>query len=243
MVSLKAGLHRHAFTLIELMVVVGIIAILSAILGPCLYNAKAAARRSTCAFNLRQMGIGVLSYIQDYDSCFPQTKGHFTQHPNIDDASGSIELPDYGSPMRHLGSYTTGLADCPSDPDPDGTMNCASVPNANPQMSSYLANGYFVWGFYEFQLGSTSETVFLAERRSYWIKTTPPNCDVIFRPWYFSGNPHAPQDDMDPVKGAIATKRHGDGANYLFADDHCATLTFSQVWSPPDHDMFTPHIN
>ena len=230
----------RAFTLIETLVVTAIVAILTAIIGPALWGAKAAARTSTCAFNLRQMGIGAISYVQDYDSCYPQTKGHTTQHPDIDDRSGAIETPDYGSPMRHLGAYTTGSAECPSDPDSDGTMYCQNVPNANPQMGSYLANGYFVWGFYEFQLKSSSETVFLAERRSTPVKVTPPNCDVIFRPWFNPLNPVAPWNDMDPVTGAIATTRHMGSANYLFADDHAKALTFEQVWGPPGTDLMTP---
>lgn len=218
---------------------VGIIAVLSAIIGPALWDAKAAARKSACAFSLRQMGVGLISYVQDYDGCYPQTKGHSTSQPQIDDAAGAIELPDRGNPITHLGAYTTGVADCPSDPDPMGDT-CANLPGASLDTRSYLTNGYFVWGLTESQVRGDASTIYLAERRSFPVGHVPPNCDVIFRPWYNPTNPLAPQNDMDPKKGAIATQRHRGGANYLFADNHCGWLSFDEVWSPPDHDFLMP---
>jgi len=59
-----------AFTLIELLVVIAIIAILAAILFPVFGRARENARRSSCQSNLKQMGIGVLQYLQDYDETF-----------------------------------------------------------------------------------------------------------------------------------------------------------------------------
>src|SRR5579872_4961792 len=62
---------RRAFTLIELLVVIAIIAILAAILFPVFAQAREAARKSTCASNLRQLGVGVQMYTIDYDSKYP----------------------------------------------------------------------------------------------------------------------------------------------------------------------------
>ena len=60
-----------AFTLIELLVVVAIIAILAAILFPVFARARENARRSSCQSNLKQIGLGVIQYTQDYDEKFP----------------------------------------------------------------------------------------------------------------------------------------------------------------------------
>lgn len=59
------------FTLIELLVVIAIISILAAILFPVFARARENARRSSCQSNLRQIGLGVMQYIQDYDEKYP----------------------------------------------------------------------------------------------------------------------------------------------------------------------------
>ncbi len=63
--------RRSAFTLIELLVVIAIIAILAAILFPVFAQAREKARQATCTSNLKQIGLSVLMYVQDYDELFP----------------------------------------------------------------------------------------------------------------------------------------------------------------------------
>jgi len=62
---------RRGFTLIELLVVIAIIAILAAILFPVFARARAQARKATGISNLKQIGLGTMMYIQDYDERFP----------------------------------------------------------------------------------------------------------------------------------------------------------------------------
>jgi prepilin-type N-terminal cleavage/methylation domain-containing protein/prepilin-type processing-associated H-X9-DG protein len=63
--------NRSAFTLIELLVVIAIISILAAILFPVFARARENARRASCMSNLKQIGIGVMMYTQDYDEDLP----------------------------------------------------------------------------------------------------------------------------------------------------------------------------
>jgi prepilin-type N-terminal cleavage/methylation domain-containing protein/prepilin-type processing-associated H-X9-DG protein len=63
--------RRTAFTLIELLVVIAIIAILASILFPVFGRARENARRSSCASNFRQIGLGMMQYAQDYDETMP----------------------------------------------------------------------------------------------------------------------------------------------------------------------------
>ena len=62
---------RKGFTLIELLVVIAIIAILAAILFPVFARAREKARQASCQSNLKQLGLGILMYVQDYDERFP----------------------------------------------------------------------------------------------------------------------------------------------------------------------------
>jgi prepilin-type N-terminal cleavage/methylation domain-containing protein/prepilin-type processing-associated H-X9-DG protein len=66
-------LRTKGFTLIELLVVVAIIAVLAAILFPVFARARENARRASCMSNLKQMGLGLMMYVQDYDETFPAT--------------------------------------------------------------------------------------------------------------------------------------------------------------------------
>ncbi len=62
---------RRGFTLIELLVVIAIIAILAAILFPVFAQARAKARQAACLSNLKQIGLGFMQYVQDYDETYP----------------------------------------------------------------------------------------------------------------------------------------------------------------------------
>src|SRR5690349_23826516 len=78
---------RNGFTLIELLVVIAIIAILAAILFPVFAQAREKARAASCLSNLKQIGLALMMYVQDYDELlpvpFPNVKGDDPNSPPV----------------------------------------------------------------------------------------------------------------------------------------------------------------
>ncbi len=64
---------RRGFTLIELLVVVAIIALLLAVLMPAMRKIKETARETVCRSNLRNVGLAVLMYLEDFERKIPNT--------------------------------------------------------------------------------------------------------------------------------------------------------------------------
>lgn len=94
---MKKGSRKQGFTLIELLVVIAIIAILAAILFPVFAKAREKARQAACLSNMKQMGLGLMMYVQDYDDTFPPYIGWnateswiLNGHFKIDPGSGTL---------------------------------------------------------------------------------------------------------------------------------------------------------
>jgi len=72
-------MRRKGFTLVELLVVIAIIVILAGILYPVFAAARRTATNAVCLSNVKQVGLAVQMYAQDYDETFPVAQGMFEQ--------------------------------------------------------------------------------------------------------------------------------------------------------------------
>jgi prepilin-type N-terminal cleavage/methylation domain-containing protein/prepilin-type processing-associated H-X9-DG protein len=77
---MRRSTRRYGFTLIELLVVIAIIAILAAILFPVFARAREAARKTSCASNMKQIGLAAIMYKTDYDEAFADSRAFWYEY-------------------------------------------------------------------------------------------------------------------------------------------------------------------
>jgi prepilin-type N-terminal cleavage/methylation domain-containing protein/prepilin-type processing-associated H-X9-DG protein len=132
------------FTLIELLVVIAIIAILAAILFPVFAKAREKARQTACSSNLRQLGLGIATYVQDYDECQPYGN------------AGSASDPSGWAACIYSYIRSSGVYKCPDDP----TQQVSGTPYIpiSYAMNSNLGNSIKLS-----QFNSAAKTVLLFE--------------------------------------------------------------------------------
>jgi prepilin-type N-terminal cleavage/methylation domain-containing protein/prepilin-type processing-associated H-X9-DG protein len=130
----RSGTGKSGFTLIELLVVIAIIAILAAILFPVFARARENARRSSCQSNLKQIGLGIMQYTQDYDEILPMGGD------NSAGAGGQRLSPWHSVVQPYVKS--TQIFKCPSN-SRTGNISNSTIAGLSPNgvPISYLCNG------------------------------------------------------------------------------------------------------
>ena len=235
--------RRHAFTLVELLIVIAIIVILASILFPLFARARENARRSSCQSNLKQIVLAEMQYTQDYDERFT---GGLTRLLPIGTAglcgSGSGDYNPWGYSLQpYIKNNQVFL--CPSAGKPSGTYNC----NFYKYVSYGWNNQALGWDLSATggskklsQVETPAEVIMFAEdlgdptsngtypnagyylvyKPSYFTTNYPP--DAGTPNWWETGYSKIPNTPGSNLREAFArvSQRHFEGSNIAYVDGH-----------------------
>ena len=167
---------RRGFTLIELLVVIAIIALLAALLFPVFAQAREKSRQATCASNLKQLGLGILMYAQDYDESPPNGVSFSNDQYNGNNGGSVLKSPQGWAGQIYPYVKATQIFTCPSDfnqvPGTQTEMSYAYNQNIGTGVidsacagGGALSPGCDMMAYPLSKYSATSMTVWLAEFR------------------------------------------------------------------------------
>ena len=218
---------RRAFTLIELLVVIAIVAILAAILFPVFAQAKAAAKKTACMSNEKQIGLAFMLYAGDSDDYYP--------------LASQPSAPTSWTATVQVYARNHAFFRCPDDTSPNWKTPLASPSpfQKGLRVTSYFSNLYLdsrrAYGNVT-ALKSPSSVVYVSESAEgltydayfpmYWNLHDPENVAGSM-----TGFMH--DSFWDAAKGEtteLALRRHAGGLNSVYADGHAKWGRWTQLW-------------
>jgi prepilin-type N-terminal cleavage/methylation domain-containing protein/prepilin-type processing-associated H-X9-DG protein len=205
--SVPATKPRKGFTLIELLVVIAIIAILAAILFPAFAKAREAARRSSCSSNLKQMGLGIMQYAQEFDEHYPM------RFENNHGWNQTVQ--------PYMKSADVFI--CPSNPF--SQYNQSNAADGYPEIRRSYDSNLRIFGIDQPWAGGTvSMAAINAPSSKIMVNEVLEYYGYMYPDWSLPANQHSIRDAG--FAGHLGT------ANYLFADGHVKSLRPTQTAAP-----------
>ena len=219
---MKEKKTEKGFTLIELLVVIAIITILAAILFPVFAKVREKGRQTACLSNLKQLGLGVQMYNQDYDGQYPWVAGDCGGELGIQFvcASGTELL------KTNINSYLKNdqIWRCPSAENSAVTLKDGSTTFQDYSINALLTGGRYTSGTYPYptaivgdtQVVEPSKTLLMFERNKTRSSIGSDSTDLAQADsgsWGCSGVSCG-------YSKVVSSRQHNDGANLAFCDGH-----------------------
>lgn len=208
------------FTLVELLVVVAIIAVLIGLLLPAVQSARAAARTTKCASNMRQVGLGIVLYAEAHRGAMPLSTHDLTHEE--EEESWIYTVAPFVEAVNEIRI-------CPSDPNGAGRLQ--------ENLTSYILNSYVcITG----DTGAITNLNKLAERSKTYIafeasdSIGTSHADHTHSVNWFKDPTSLPlsvrgKRTWARIRQDVQTDRHGSASHALFADGRVEPLEESQI--------------
>jgi prepilin-type N-terminal cleavage/methylation domain-containing protein/prepilin-type processing-associated H-X9-DG protein len=224
-------MRRHGFTLVELLVVIGVLALLAGILLPAISSVRDKARKAECTSNLRQLVLAAAAYTNDFDGAFmpcaswdgwPVVYWLGTNEQQVDYEAGfvyaylevkpSTQQSVFNCPVQPWGSYTPqGAAQAPTSTY--GYNGYYLCPEATPGWAWSI--GHRPWQRAA-DLDEAQQVIVFADALLAWSDDEVTNSTLLDPPYVYSGGGW--QKNGWPT----TCFRHGQRAVAAFADGHVA---------------------
>jgi len=229
---------KSAFTLVELLVVISIIALLLAVLMPALSRAREQGKRLTCANNLKQLSLAMNIYAEQNSGRYPAIQRYKgVSNPPEGDilAWNPAELMKSSIGVDNK----TMLWRCPSD-DGKGIYNNKKFPKYRGDdnyIRSYSANGFIVGALDSIPrvaVKTGGQTILFSEN---WTGT------AVHRQESFLSDRIYDQKNRECGAAQLHDAKKKSRANYSFVDGHVEFMTWLEV-SPtgaPAAGMYLPY--
>ncbi|MCC7495204.1 MAG: DUF1559 domain-containing protein [Fimbriimonadaceae bacterium] len=216
--------RRGAFTLIELLVVIAIIAILAAILFPVFAKAREKARQSSCQSNCKQIGLGLMQYVNDYDERYP-----YAPYTYPGGAAGGADSLGY---LLQPYVKNNQLWRCPSDSVSGGVVN-ATYKNV-----SYAYNVLYLGGT-GLAMASVQAPAELAAVWGAWGG----GAYVADHVWSSAGSPRERGEGNPWSPNSSVRTGHNEGGNFCYADGHVKWLGTGTIAAENGKQNATPRVS